>query len=114
MVPKKNGDDKEVWSNKAGMFHYLFQFNESGAFKLNPNTAIDFDALANHILALDDAAQQNGLHIRKILFNTHLQDELFRTDPGKEIQKRGIRIIPHLSDLVNRYHDDHYHVDFGL
>lgn len=114
MVPKQNGVDKEVFSNKAGMVHYLFQFNETGAFKLNHNTTIDFNAMANHILALDDATQQNGLHIRKILFNTHLQDELFRTDAGKEIQRRGIRIIPQLSNLVNRYHDDHYHVDFEL
>jgi penicillin-insensitive murein endopeptidase len=114
MVPKKNGDDHDVWSNKAGMFHYLFQFDPVGKFALNGDTEIDFECMARHILALDDAAARNGIHIRKILFNTHLQDELYSTESGKELQQRGIRIIPHLSDLVNRYHDDHYHVDFEL
>jgi penicillin-insensitive murein endopeptidase len=114
MVPKKNGGEQDVLSNKAGMLHYLFQFDALGKFALNRDTEIDFDAIAKHILALDDAASQNGLHIRKILFNTNLQDELYNTEAGKELQMRDIRIIPHLSDLINRYHDDHYHVDFGL
>jgi penicillin-insensitive murein DD-endopeptidase len=112
MVPKKRGEDYTVMSNHAGMFHYLFQFNENGKFSLNPKTEIDFETMAHHLLALDDAAKKNGLYIRKILFNTSLQDELYNTAAGRELQKRDIRIIPHLSDLVNRYHDDHYHVDF--
>ena len=114
MVPKKNKQDLDVWSNKAGMFHYLFQFDPVGKFALNADTEIDFETMAKHILALDDAAIKNGLHIRKILFNTNLQDELYNTEAGKELQQRDIRIIPHLSDLINRYHDDHYHVDFEL
>ncbi len=58
--------------------------------------------------------KQNGLRIHKILFNTNMHDELFGTPAGKELQQRDIRIVPHLSDLINRYHDDHYHVDFEL
>ena len=114
MVPKKNGTDHDVFSNKAGMLHYLFQFDAFGKFALNNDTEIDFECMARHILALDDAARQNGLHIHKILFNTNLQDELFNTAAGQELQQREIRIIPHLSDLINRFHDDHYHVDFDL
>jgi penicillin-insensitive murein DD-endopeptidase len=114
MVPKKRDDHDKPWSNHAGLVHYLLQFNKEGQFSLNRKTSIDFESMAKHILALDDAARQNGLHIHKILFNTHMHDELFSSPAGRELQQRDIRIVSHLSDLVNRYHDDHYHVDFEL
>jgi penicillin-insensitive murein DD-endopeptidase len=114
MVPKKRGGENNVFADRAGLIHYLFQFNEGGQFTLSRKTAIDFETMAKHILALDDAARKNGLRIHKILFNTNMHDELFATAAGREIQQRNIRIIPRLSDLVNRYHDDHYHVDFDL
>jgi len=114
MVPTKRADGKKSLSNRAGMFHYLFQFNPEGQFTLNKKTEIDFETMATHILAIDDAARKHGLSIHKILFNTNLQDELYATPAGQEILQRGIRIIPHLSDLINRFHDDHYHIDFDL
>ena len=114
MVPTKRADGKSSLSNKAGMFHYLFQYNHEGKFTLSPKTEIDFETMATHILALDDAAKKHGLGIHKILFNTNLQDELYNTVAGKELKARDIRIKPVLSDLINRYHDDHYHVDFDI
>lgn len=114
MVPTKRADGKSSLSNKAGMFHYLFQYSHEGKFTLSPKTEIDFETMATHILALDDAAKKHGLHIHKLLFNTNLQDELYNTEAGKELKARDIRIKPVLSDLINRYHDDHYHVDFDL
>jgi penicillin-insensitive murein endopeptidase len=114
MVPIKRNDHQPALSDRAGMFHYLFQFNHEGKFALNPATEIDFETMARHILALDDASRKNGLHIHKILFNTNLHDELFNTPSGKELAQRGIRFIPHLSDFINTFHDDHYHVDFDL
>ena len=114
MVPTKRADGKSSLSNKAGMFHYLFQYNAEGKFKLSSKTEIDFETMAKHILALDDAAKKHGLGIHKILFNSNLQDELYNTVAGKELKLRDVRIKPVLNDLINRYHDDHYHVDFGI
>jgi penicillin-insensitive murein endopeptidase len=114
MVPTKRADGKTSLSNKAGLFHYLFQYTTEGRFTLNRTTEIDFETMATHILALDDAARKHGVGIHKILFNTNLQDELYNTTAGKELKARGIHIKPILSDLINRYHDDHYHVDFTL
>jgi penicillin-insensitive murein endopeptidase len=114
MVPKKRSDGRTILSNHAGMFHYLLQFTTEGRLKLSRKTTIDFETMAKHIIALDDAAIKHGLRIRKILFNTTMQDELYKTETGQEILRREIRIIPHLNDLVNRFHDDHYHVDFEL
>lgn len=114
MVPTKRADGKSSLSTKTGMAHYLLQYNHEGKFTLNPKTEIDFETMAAHIVALDDAARKHGVGINKILFNTHLQDELFNTTAGKELKRREVRIKPIASDLINRYHDDHYHVDFGL
>lgn len=112
MTPKINGDDTDVWPNRAGLVHYLFGFDEDGKFLLGKKTKIDFDTMAKHILALDDAAAANGLRIRKILFHTDLHDELFATAAGMELVIRDVNFISRLNDLVNRFHDDHYHVDF--
>src|SRR5258706_10810189 len=72
MVPLKRGNDSNLWLDKIGMFHYLLQFDEEGHFSLGKNTVIDFETIAKHIMALDDAAKEHGLRIRKIIFNTHL------------------------------------------
>jgi len=112
MVPTRNGNAKTILSNYTGLAHYLLKFSPDGKFSLNRNTEIDFEAMAQHLIALDDAARANGLRIRKILFHTDLHDELFSTAGGKELLKHNLRFIPHLDNLVNRFHDDHYHVDF--
>jgi penicillin-insensitive murein endopeptidase len=112
MVPLKKGDHHDSWLNKTGLFHYLIQFNEMGQFSLGHKTVIDFEVIAKHIMALDDAAKQHGMRIRKILFNTNLHDELFSTASGKLLAERHLNFIPRLSNLVNNVHDDHYHVDF--
>ncbi len=114
MVPTIRTDQKQSWTTRWGLLHYLLQFNKDGQLAINHKTQIDFETIAKHILALDNAARQNGLKIHKILFNTNLQDELYATSSGRELQQREIRIISHLSDLVNMFHDDHYHVDFGI
>ena len=114
MTPKLNDGNSNVWSNKAGLFHYLFGFDADGKFSLNHNTQIDFETMARHLNALDDAAANNGLRIRKILFNTGLHDDLFKSEAGQELAQRQLNIIPRLNDLVNRFHDDHYHVDFDI
>ena len=114
MAPVITLDQSPSMSRHLGLFHYLLQFDTSGKLQLSGGSQIDFETMARHILAIDDAARHHGLYIYKILFNTNLLDELYATPSGQQIQERGIRIIPHVSDLVNRYHDDHYHIDFGF
>lgn len=109
---QKNGDDSDVWANNVGLFHYLLSFDADGKLSLNQKTEIDFETMAKHIIAIDKAAQQHGLRIRKMLFHTDLQDNLYATPSGRILVERDINIVPHLSDLVNRFHDDHYHIDF--
>ena len=42
MTPKTKNGDSNIWANKAGLFHYLFKFDEHGAFSLNKKMKIDF------------------------------------------------------------------------
>ncbi len=112
MVPVKRGEKIDVLSDDFGLFHYLLKFNNHGQISLSPKTKIDFETMARHIIALDDAAKNNGLRIRKILFKTDLQDELYNTEMGEVILQRDIFIPGRLSDFINKLHDDHYHVDF--
>ena len=112
MVPLKNGHSLTILSNYTGLVHYLLQFSPDGHFSLNRNTEIDFDAMAKHLIALDNAAKAHGLRIRKVLFHTDLHTYLFHCPSGTELLSHEINFTPHLSNLINRFHDDHYHVDF--
>lgn len=114
MVPKKRGTTKTLLSNYAGLAHYLLKFSPHGKLSLSKKTEIDFEAMAAHLLALDDAARANGLRIRKILFHTDMHEALFQTPSGQKLLQRDLRFISRLDDLVNRFHDDHYHVDFDF
>lgn len=114
MVPVLKGANQNVWPNKTGLAHYLLKFDENGRFTLGKNIRIDFETMARHLIALDDAAKKNGIRIRKVLFHTDLHEELFNTPSGKILAERDLNFIPHLSNLINKLHDDHYHVDFDL
>ncbi len=112
MVPVMTGDESGSWINRLGLLHYLLKFNENGQFSLGHKTVIDFETMARHIIAIDDAAKEHGLRIRKILFNEYMHYELFATPSGKILAERNLNFIPHLNNLINMVHDDHYHIDF--
>ena len=114
MVPKKKGEEPFRLLDKSGMFSYLLDFDPNGRFILNHDVEIDFESMAKHILAVDDAARNNGLRIRKVILMVELQDELFNTKYGTELEKRDIYFVKHLTEWVNRVHDDHYHIDFSF
>ena len=70
---------------------------------------IDFETIAKHLWALNEAALANGLVLQKIIFNPVLQDKLLATESGKKIS--GFPFWQHREVLP---YDNHYHVDFGL
>jgi len=115
MVPKMNSKGKQTrWLDHIGLSHYLLAFDDEGTSTLSGNTKIDFETIGKHILALDKSARENGLRIRKIILKIALKDDLYATNSGKEIKKRGIYIVQGLSHIVDILHDDHYHIDFEL
>lgn len=95
-----------------GANHYLLEFNDSGRLTSDNNIIIDFELIAEHLLALNKAAKSNGLEIEKVIFKMELKDELYAGHFGKLLEKSGIYITRNLEPIINSLHDDHYHVDF--
>ena len=112
MVPKKRGGSQSTFFDHLGYFHYLIDFDEKGRLFGAKSVEIDFEAVARHILAIDEAAKANGLKIRKIIFRLELMNELLATPSGKLVAERGIYFAQRLPYWTNRVHDDHYHIDF--
>ncbi len=113
MSPKKRQNGKQSrFFDRLGLWHYLLEFTNAGNLTIASKVSIDFETMAKHILALDDAARKNGLRINKVILKIELKPAFFRTESGKKVKARGIYFARSLPDLVNRMHDDHYHIDF--
>ena len=120
MSPKKkpgqqqNGKDKQSkLFDLLGMWHYLLEFSNAGKLNGSKKISIDFETMGQHILALDKAARNNGLRIKKVIFKIELKGD-FYTPSGKKVQQKGIYFARALPPFTNKVHDDHYHVDFEI
>jgi penicillin-insensitive murein endopeptidase len=114
MVPKKKEKKKGSVFDRMGMWHYLLEFSDIGSLDLHKNIVIDFETMGRHILALDDAARNNGLRIKKVILKIELKDDFFNTPSSKKVKQREIYFAKALTPMINRVHDDHYHVDFEI
>lgn len=110
MVPKIRKSKPFRMYDNLGMWHYLLNFDKDG--NLNKNVSIDFETMAKHILALDQAARKNGLTIERVILKINLKDDLFKTESGKKLLSKGIYFAQALQPSVDVMHDDHYHIDF--
>lgn len=112
MTPlKKKGKQKKIY-DCIGSFRYLMNFNSSGKAKINDKVSIDFELIAIHIITLDEIAHTHNMKIKKVILSTHLQDELYKTKYSKKLKSRAIYLTKNLTPMLNKLHDDHYHIDF--
>lgn len=86
-------------------FGYSVDFDDGGR---GSGMLIDFDAIAAHLLAIDDAADEHGVQIRRVIFAPDLRDEIFNAVGGADVRRR----IPFMNGEAWVRHDEHYHVDF--
>ena len=114
MTPLKRKEKQFFPLDYLGAWHYLLQFNTKGESTIQKSVEIDFETMAKHIIALDNAAKKNDLRIKKVLLKINLKDDFFATDSGKELRRRGIYFAQSLPKHVDNVHDDHYHIDFEL
>lgn len=114
MSPVLKNNQPYYGIDTIGIPHYWLDFDASGKYSGDKSVSIDFDLIAQHILALDNNAGKNGLRIQKVILKMELHDEFFKTPNGKKVKQRGIYFAQKLTPLVNSVHDDHYHVDFEL
>lgn len=89
-------------TNKLG---YNIEFDQSAIYD---ELRIDFDAMAEHLLALRRAADKHSVGIRVVIFDNAYQPQLMATATGKK--------LPALLTFSVRKpwvrHDEHYHIDF--
>lgn len=90
--------------NKLG---YSIHFDPSGR---SGDYRIDFEAIALHLLALDEAVRANGISIGRVIFDVRLQPKLFATANGARLSR--MLTFNKVQSWVP--HDQHYHVDFKV
>jgi penicillin-insensitive murein endopeptidase len=109
MVPVVNEEGNSVhlpshYFNKLG---YNIEFDANSKYD---EYAIDYRAMAAHIVALHKAAKSQGADIWRVIFDPQLQRNLFQTAYGPYL-RRNIRFSQKRSWVR---HDEHYHVDFKV
>lgn len=104
-VKDETGMSVPLPTGPLNKFGYAIEFNSQGKYK---NLTIDFEAMAVHLLALKKAADQRGVKIWRVIFDNELQELLFRTTKGKELQEE----LTFSKKKPWVRHDEHYHVDF--
>ena len=109
MVPVRDQHNRSVKlpTNPLNKYGYEIEFDQSGRYN---NLRIDFEALAAHLVALHQQAEQHHIGIWRVLFDPALQPHLLDTRHGGYI-KRHIKLANKRSWVR---HDEHYHVDFAL
>lgn len=88
-------------------FGYGLEFDAEGR---KGSTRIDFEAIARHLLALQEAAPLHGLRIARVIITPEYQPVLFATPSGLRLKG----MIPMMTTPAWVRHDEHYHVDFAL
>lgn len=112
MMPKLKNGLPCYTLDSLGKSHYLLEFNDQGEYVEDTSIKIDFDLVAEHILALNKNANKLGYKIQKVIIKVSLKDELFKTSHGQKLKNSSIYIVKSLTPLINNLHDDHYHIDF--
>lgn len=88
------------------LWGYNFDFDNSGK---NGKISLDYESIAQHLLALKQASQKQGMVIQKVIFDPALRKKLATTSCWSQIEN-----LPYTKNRVAWRHDDHYHVDFGF
>lgn len=106
-VRTRDGQVTELPTSPFQLFGYAVRFDGNGRYGA---LGLDFDAMGEHLMALDKAVRAHGIRIRRVIFDVHLQPKLAATKPGASAMERL---------AFNRRqawvpHSEHYHVDFEV
>ena len=108
-VPVKNVDGKSVPLPTGIMtrFGYDIEFDANAKYK---EYSIDFEAMAEHLYQLHQAAKAHGSGFSLVIFDTQYLPKLFATRRGPYLQQN----LPFMKGKPWVRHDEHYHVDFAV
>lgn len=108
-VPVVNVEGESVLFSTGTLnrFGYDVEFDEQGRLD---ELQIDFEAMADHLVALHKATIANGRKLWRVIFDPQLQPMLMATAQGDYLRQ-------HLTFSTRPSwvrHDEHYHVDFDI
>jgi penicillin-insensitive murein DD-endopeptidase len=133
MSPKIKDNTPYTGLDGWGFAHYFLEFDSKGVLLvkypflnyistklatvfaqgfMEQEVSINFEMIAQHLLALQEATKGTNVRIRKVIFKLQLKDELYSGTYGKKLLKSGIPLATILPKSTNEMHEDHYHVDF--
>jgi penicillin-insensitive murein DD-endopeptidase len=107
MVPVIDASGRSVPlpGDATNRYGYDIEFDANGR---HGDLRIDFEALGEHLHALDQAGRRSGARIDRVIFEPAFLPKLFATKRGSYLQRR----IAFTRGKVWWRHDEHYHVDF--
>lgn len=114
MTPLTRDGKPYTLYDHLGLWHYFLEFDADGRLSFDKEVSIDFETMAKHIIALDNATRKNGLRIRIVILKINLKAAFFKTPSGQEVKRRNIYFARKLDPFVDSMHDDHYHIDFTV
>lgn len=108
-VPVRTEDGKvaEVPTSIFNQYGYSVRFDRQGRYGA---LKLDFDAMGEHLLALDKAARAHGIRIGRVIFDPELHPQLAATKAGAA----AISKLPFQKKRAWVPHSEHYHVDFEV
>ena len=108
-VSVKNAEGKSVPLPTGIMtrFGYDIEFDANAKYK---EFSINFEAMAEHLYQLHQAAKARGVGFALVIFDTPYLPKLFATARGPYLQQN----LPFMKGKPWVRHDEHYHVDFAV
>ena len=109
MVPVVDRANRSVLlpTSLQNKFGYQLEFDAKGSLD---DLQIDFEAMAEHLYQLAEAAKKHHVKIKTVIFQTELMELLFQTKRGNVLRDT----VPFMKTTPWIKHDEHYHVDFSL
>ncbi|MBP6748264.1 MAG: penicillin-insensitive murein endopeptidase [Xanthomonadaceae bacterium] len=92
-------------------YGYDIEFDANARYRIDAKRPlrIDFEAMAEHLYALDRAAKTAGAPIDRVIFEPKYLPKLFATKRGAYLRRH----VDFVRGKVWWRHDEHYHVDFS-
>lgn len=109
MVPvlDKTGHSVALPTSALNKYGYGIDFDSKGNFG---ELRIDFEAMAEHLYELAEAAKRQNVGIALVIFDPPLMPLLLNTKRGPWLKAN----LPFLKGEAWIRHDEHYHVDFSV
>jgi penicillin-insensitive murein endopeptidase len=109
MVPVLNakGESVHLPTHAFNRFGYDIEFDKAGKYA---DYAIDYEAMAAHIVHLHKSALNHGVDLWRVIFDPEMQAPLFKTKYVAYLRRH----IQFSKKPAWVRHDEHYHVDFKV